>query len=159
MLSGDEFEQIKATYLTVDKDRNGVISKKEYINAAFEQMLAEGNDLSEEDKEAINSMVDVDGDGKITFGEFLQTMAEFKYNVAQTEAGLKSMFKAFDRNGDGVLNKEELARVWKIMINPNAEEAEAEVEEIFGECDADGDGKISYDEFVAHVIPKLPGQA
>ena len=55
-------------------------------------------------------MLDIDRDGTITFYEFLQMMADFKYNTQNTEKGLKSMFKAFDTNGDGVLSKEELSR-------------------------------------------------
>ena len=155
MLTWEDFENIRATFLKADKDRNGVISKDEYVNSAFEQLVESGAEISDEDSLAIRNMLDIDRDGTITFYEFLQMMAEFKYNTQNTENGLKSMFKAFDTNGDGVLSKEELLRVWKVMFNPNPEEAEAEIEEVMSECDINKDGKISYDEFVKGVIPKL----
>ena len=152
-LTGDEFEAIKAAYLSVDKDGNGVITEKELVDAALEQIP----DASEEDIESIREMCDLDGDGTINFCEFLQMMAEFQYNKQSSQLGLTSMFKAFDRNGDGVLSKDEILRAWKMFINPDAEAAEKEVEMCMAKCDLDGDGKISYDEFVQGVLDtKVP---
>ena len=143
-LTGDEFEAIKAAYLAIDKDRNGFISEKELVNAAFEQI----EDYNEEDAVAIKRMCDLDKNRTLTFCEFLEMMAEFQYNKQQSEIGLKSMFKAFDRNGDGSLSKEEITRAWKMFINPDKESAEKDIEECMAHCDLDGDGTISYEEFV-----------
>ena len=147
-LTGEEFEAIKEAYLQVDKDGNGYISEQELVDAALSQI----DDCTAEDMEAIKGMCDLDGDGVISFCEFLQMMAEFQYDKGQSEIGLKAMFKAFDKNGDGVLSKEEITRAWKMFINPDAEDAEKDIEECMKKCDLDGDGKISYDEFVKGVL-------
>ena len=147
-LTGEEFEAIKQAFLSVDKDGNGVITEKELVDAALEQI----EDCTEEDCQAIKSMCDLDGDGTINFCEFLEMMAQFQYSKEHSEVGLKSMFQAFDKNGDGVLTKDEIARAWKMFINPNAEEADKEITECMAKCDLDGDGKISYDEFVKGVL-------
>ena len=149
-LTGDEFEAIKAAYLAIDKDRNGFISEKQLVSAAFEQI----EDFQDEDVAAIKNMCDLDDDRTLTFCEFLEMMAEFQYNKQQSELGLKSMFKAFDRNGDGSLSKDEITRAWKMFINSDDESAEKDIAECIAHCDLDGDGKISYDEFV-HGILKI----
>ena len=147
-LTGEEFEAIKAAYLQVDKDKNGVISETELVDAALDQI----ENCTEEDIAAIKGMCDLDGDGTISFCEFLTMMAEFQYDKGQSEIGLKAMFKAFDRNGDGALSKDEITRAWKMFINPDSETADKDIDECMAKCDLDGDGKISYDEFVKGVL-------
>ena len=147
-LTGDEFEAIKAAYLAIDKDRNGFISEKQLVNAALQQI----DDFKEEEAESIKTMCDVDEDRTLTFCEFLEMMAEFQYNKKQSEIGLKAMFKAFDRNGDGLLSKDEIKRTWKMFINSDEKSAEKDIDECIAHCDLDGDGMISYDEFVLGIL-------
>lgn len=150
-LTGDEFEAIKAANLSIDEDLKGFISEKELVDAVIDQM--EG--CEEEDIAVIKQMCDVhdlDGDGTLSFCEFLEMMAEFQYNLQQSEIGLLSMFKAFDRNGDGSLSKEEITHAWEMFINPDLESAEKDIAECIAYCDLDGDGKISYEEFVKGIL-------
>ena len=70
----------------------------------------------------------------------------------QSELGLKAMFRAFDRNGDGLLSKDEIKRAWKMFITPDEECAEKEVNEFIARCDINGDGYISYEEFVQGIL-------
>ena len=147
-LTGEEFEAIKEAYLSIDTNRDGIISEEELVNAALDQVKG----CTEEDIEAIKLMCDLEKDGTMTFCEFLEMMAEFEYNKDQSELGLKAMFKAFDRNGDGILSKDEIKRAWKMFINPDEESAEREVNECIDRCDINGDGYISYDEFVQGIL-------
>ena len=147
-LTGDEFEAIKEAYLTIDTNRDGVISEEELVNAALQQV----QHCTTEDIQAIKRVCDLDEDGTISFCEFLEMMAEFEYNKDQSELGLKAMFKAFDRNGDGILSKDEIKRAWKMFINPDEESAENEVNECIERCDINGDGYISYEEFVQGIL-------
>lgn len=122
-LSGAEFEEIKKAFFEVDQDGDGVISENELVDAAFGKV----DNCTEEDCAAIRAMCDLDDDGKISFCEFLEMMAEFQYDKGQSELGLKALFRAFDRNNDGVLSKDEIKRAWQMFINPDEEASEVEV--------------------------------
>ena len=147
-LTGEEFEAIKEAYLTIDTNRDGKISEEELINAALNNL----ENCTIDDIQAIKSVCDLDKDGSISFCEFLEMMAEFEYNKDQSELGLKAIFRAFDRNGDGLLSKDEIKRAWKMFITPDEECAEKEVNECIARCDINGDGYISYEEFLQGIL-------
>ncbi len=56
------------------------------------------------------------------------------------------MFQSLDKNGDGVLTKEEIFEGYKETLGEV--EAKKEVDRIFSEVDIDGNGTIDYNEFV-----------
>ncbi len=56
------------------------------------------------------------------------------------------MFQSLDKNGDGVLTKEEIYDGYKEALGDM--EAKKEVDRIFAEVDIDGSGTIDYNEFV-----------
>jgi calcium-dependent protein kinase len=59
---------------------------------------------------------------------------------------LLELFQAFDKNGDGVLSKEEIYEGYKSILGEV--EATKEVERIMNEVDIDRSGTIDYNEFV-----------
>jgi calcium-dependent protein kinase len=59
---------------------------------------------------------------------------------------LLELFQAFDKNGDGVLSKEEIFEGYKSILGEI--EAAKEVERIMNEVDIDRSGTIDYNEFV-----------
>jgi calcium-dependent protein kinase len=59
---------------------------------------------------------------------------------------LLELFQAFDKNGDGVLSKEEIFEGYKSILGEV--EATKEVERIMNEVDLDRSGTIDYNEFV-----------
>ena len=63
---------------------------------------------------------------------------------------LAQMFKTFDKNGDGKLDKQEIQQGYEkyngMIIS------DEEIDEIFGNIDVDGSGYIDYTEFVASAI-------
>jgi calcium-dependent protein kinase len=59
---------------------------------------------------------------------------------------LLELFQAFDKNGDGVLSKEEIFEGYKSILGEV--EASKEVERIMNEVDIDRSGTIDYNEFV-----------
>ncbi|KAL3905106.1 MAG: hypothetical protein SGILL_009811 [Bacillariaceae sp.] len=66
---GDEFVQTaRETFYLMDKDQNGVVSRKELRVGLF----AYGIDLSKMDSERIANSVDEDQSGDIDFGEYLE---------------------------------------------------------------------------------------
>lgn len=60
---------------------------------------------------------------------------------------LKKIFSDFDKNGDGVLDKEELIEGY-IKLGNSREEAEAAVDEILEKIDINNNGTIDYSEFI-----------
>jgi len=59
---------------------------------------------------------------------------------------LANMFKAFDKNGDGKLDKNEILAGYETQGKIISME---EIDEIFARIDIDGSGFIDYNEFIA----------
>jgi Ca2+-binding EF-hand superfamily protein len=69
------------------------------------------------------------------------------FNSAQD---VKSIFRKFDKNGDGHLDKSEI----KQMLQSSGKNAsDQEVEQMFRQGDADGDGLIDIQEFTMLMFP------
>jgi calcium-dependent protein kinase len=59
---------------------------------------------------------------------------------------LLELFQSFDKNGDGVLSKEEIFEGYKLQMDE--EDAKKEVDRIMSEIDIDKSGTIDYNEFL-----------
>ncbi|KAF2298450.1 hypothetical protein GH714_023613 [Hevea brasiliensis] len=92
--------------------------------------------------------VDVNGNGTIEFGEFLNLMAR-KMKESEAEEELKEAFKVFDKDQDGYISPNELRHV---MINLGEKLTDEEVELMIREADLDGDGQVNYEEFVRMML-------
>jgi len=64
--------------------------------------------------------------------------------VAKIQGDVGHVFKQIDLNGDGSIDKEELAKMFEMLGH---EIAEQELDEVFASLDLDGDGEISEEEF------------
>eukprot|EP00927_Polykrikos_kofoidii_P024855 TRINITY_DN22485_c0_g2_i1.p1 TRINITY_DN22485_c0_g2~~TRINITY_DN22485_c0_g2_i1.p1 ORF type:complete len:702 (+),score=133.79 TRINITY_DN22485_c0_g2_i1:75-2108(+) len=71
-------------------------------------------------------------------------------------AMLIETFRRFDDNGDGVISREELARVFQ-AVDP-VHWSDARIERLMEEADTNGDGLIKYEEFCAWLITSSEGQ-
>ena len=81
------------------------------------------------------------GDGGIDFEEFIELMVNHGSNIDES---LAQSFKVFDRDGDGLITKDELQITMNNLGEPMNEE---EVKAMIAEADLDGDGKINFKEF------------
>jgi len=91
---------------------------------------------------------DVDGNGKIDFGEFCKMMKEM--NKETDQELIRLAFKVFDKDGNGYITAQEFKHFMTTMGEKFSEE---EVDEIIKEFDKDGDEQIDYEEFVNAVAP------
>eukprot|EP01080_Neovahlkampfia_damariscottae_P011615 gene11615-4857_t len=62
---------------------------------------------------------------------------------------MKAMFKAFDRDGNGFIDRDELYKTMNDDLDVPI--TRQEVEDILQEADVNRDGKISYEEFVKSI--------
>merc|ERR1712112_753147 len=86
-----------------------------------------------------------DGSGMIDFPEFLMMMA-LKADYENAEDQIREAFQVFDGDGNGFINRGELACV---MSNLGEKLEPEEIQSMIDECDLDGDGQINYEEFYA----------
>ncbi|KAK4775879.1 hypothetical protein SAY87_023840 [Trapa incisa] len=140
MLTKVQIDEFKEVFSLLDKDGDGCITVKELVWAirSLEQHP------TEEELRIMIREVDVDGNGTIKLGEFLNLMArKMKETAADDE--LKEAFQVFDKDQDGYISPEELRRV---MLNLGEKLTDEEVEMMVKEADLDGDGQINYEEFI-----------
>ncbi len=62
---------------------------------------------------------------------------------------MRQVFREFDKDGNGTVDKKELNEVFKEM---GKRFSEAELKRMVELCDTDGDGTISYEEFITKVF-------
>ena len=88
--------------------------------------------------------IDVDGNGKIDYLEFLVGAAN--ETMLYTKRNLRKTFDAFDKSNTGTITKQDLKELCK-----GEEEkrfiSKRDVRKLMKEADLDGDGEIDFQEF------------
>mmetsp|Transcript_31213 Transcript_31213/g.71259 ORF Transcript_31213/g.71259 Transcript_31213/m.71259 type:complete len:305 (-) Transcript_31213:73-987(-) len=139
-LTGD---QIGELHRLMDKDHDGVVTKEEVLETS-ESMRRAANKI-----EVQTYMEDLDQnkDGKLSLEEVLKdidkdmTDGELQhYKAAETKK-----FEASDINHDGVLDEEEVPKLFDLGDEQNVEQS---TREILKEKDVDGDGELNKEEFL-----------
>ncbi|KAJ9185846.1 hypothetical protein P3X46_005433 [Hevea brasiliensis] len=144
VLTEEQITEFQEAFCLLDKDGDGRITFEELATAI---KSLEENPTEEELQSMINE-VDVNGNGTIEFGEFLNLMAR-KMKESEAEEELKEAFKVFDKDQDGYISPNELRHV---MINLGEKLTDEEVELMIREADLDGDGQVNYEEFVRMML-------
>ena len=99
-------------------------------------------DMSEIELDSILSYVDSDQNGFVTFQEFV-VASVFPEDILHPDI-LQQAFNAFDADGSGALELDELKA---ILQTEGKEILETEWEAIVAQVDDDGSGEISLEEF------------
>ena len=85
----------------------------------------------------------MDKNGAINYSEFIAaTMNEL---ITKDANKIQSAFKFFDKNNDGIIDKNDLKQI--LESNDDISVDEAMIDDIVKEWDYNGDGKIDYMEF------------
>ncbi|XP_062314182.1 troponin C, skeletal muscle [Osmerus eperlanus] len=142
-LSEEMITEFQAAFDMFDTDGGGDISTKELGQVM--RML--GQNPSREELDAIILEVDEDASGTIDFEEFLVMMVQqLKEDQAgKTEEELSEIFRVFDKNGDGFIDREEFGDILTATGEPITDE---EADELMADSDVNKDGKIDFDEFL-----------
>nr|AHW46386.1 MSP [Paramecium caudatum] len=143
MMSSEETEQLTQTFSSMDKNKDGQLSKEE-MYAAYTQVFNDelkAKHLVDE----IFQKVDSNNSGKISYTEFL--VASAKQNTLLSKTKIDQAFKMFDKDGNGVISRQELQ---DIMCGVDMENQNWN--QIIGQCDKNGDGNIQYEEFAQMLL-------
>ncbi|KAL4218120.1 hypothetical protein ACF0H5_022856 [Mactra antiquata] len=146
-ITEQHLKDIEDTFNLLDSDHDGRLSKKE-----LETLLRYNGSLkSDSEMEELLAPIDSDHNGSIDYEEFKKYVLEKGIlNSLADEVcyEMKDAFNAFDKNGDGYIDKAELKKVLTQIGDKMPEEL---AEEFIKEADLNGDGKIDYAEFCKHM--------
>jgi len=138
-LTCEQIGSYQDAFTRFDEDADGVVTHVE----VGQIMRSIGQNPSEAEIQDMVNTVDKDGTGNIDFPEFLLMMTQ-KHNTENAEEEIREAFKVFDGDGNGFINRQELAVV---MMNIGEKLTHEEIQEMIDEADIDGDGQINYEEF------------
>merc|ERR1719376_1564050 len=146
-------QDVQNAFKQFDKNGDGAIDKAELTSA----LSSTGGNFTKQEIDTIFMAGDVDGDGEIDYEEFIALMCPSASDIVEKFRAkyknvndVKSAFKRFDRNGDGALEKQELAAALK---SSGESYSDVEVNAIFSLGDVDGDGEIDMGEFISIMFP------
>ncbi|KAL2325390.1 hypothetical protein Fmac_024448 [Flemingia macrophylla] len=131
LLSEDVIGEFLEAFCLFDRDGDGCITMEELGSAI--RALNQNNPRKEE-LEIMMNEVDMEGNGTIAFGQFLNLVAR-KMKQTEGEEELKEAFRLFDQDQDGYISPKE--KYWS-----------EELEQMIKVADLDGDGRVNYEEFV-----------
>ncbi|KAK9146558.1 hypothetical protein Sjap_006461 [Stephania japonica] len=144
VLTEEQIVEFQEAFCLFDKDGDGCITIEELATV----IRSLDQNPTEQELHDMISEVDIDGNGTIEFGEFLNLMAK-KMKETDAEEELKEAFKVFDKDQNGYISANELRHV---MINLGEKLTDEEVEQMIREADLDGDGQVNYEEFVRMMM-------
>lgn len=141
-------KELQDMFMSMDKDGNGTLTYEEVKKGMQTAGVELGPDIDD-----LLAGLDADGSGEIDYSEFLAA-AMGKRSYEQYEM-LWPVFKQFDRQGKGVITKDDLAVILSGGSCKSFEQAvgleKDEIQKIMGKHDTDGSGDIDFDEFMALI--------
>ena len=133
-----ETKELREIFLSIDKDKDGKISKEELIE---QFKLTMGPEKAETEASLILQEVDTDNSGFIDYTEFLK--ANLDSSKLFSEQNLQVAFGVFDTDGSGKISVAELRGLLE-----NGKQSNDEVwRSIIKSIDENGDGEIDLEEF------------
>ena len=108
-------------------------------------------------EEHIFRLFDKDGNGSIDFKEFMVVL--YIMSSGTPEENLKQIFKVFDLDRDGCINREEMIRICRDLAylftvedNPKGYNPDTVGAMAFREMDANHDGWVTEEEFISACL-------
>jgi len=143
-LTPQQMGEFHEAFSLFDKDGDGHITSKELGTV----MLALGQHPTENDLKNIIDEVDVEGDGTVTFSEFLYLIAP-RMNDCISQADIEKSFRVLDDKMEQVVSAQKLRHMWMTMGEKLSKE---EIDETFSKHDIDPDGQVTYKQFNSMMV-------
>ena len=142
----DKEQEIKSIFEKYDSNKDGFVNSSELANI----IKSINTDVSDEELLELLQEIDLEVNGEINFEKFVSIVNRREYDV-DTEEELLNAFKIFDKEGNGLINLDELKH---IMLKVGKNLSESEIDEMLKEADIDMDGFINYEEFIRSILTK-----
>ena len=144
-------ESVRKAFRDFDQDGDGTISIAELRcvlgpGGALADMCGS---LNNDEIDALISIADKDGDGEVSFDEFVELVNRMK--GGDSEEDMRKAFRFFDIDKDGKISKNDMKEAMKKLGRQLTDE---DINSIFDDADADKNGMINYEEFVKNVSRK-----
>ncbi|XP_024379770.1 probable calcium-binding protein CML18 [Physcomitrium patens] len=142
-LCKEQLAELREIFSRFDRDQDGSITELELgLMLRSLGLKPEGYQL-----DSLLRRADTNSNGMIEFAEFVALMGpELVKTVAYNDKELLTVFRAFDRDGNGFITAAELAHS---MAKLGQTLSVKELWTMIREADIDGDGRISFPEFAA----------
>ena len=102
-------------------------------------------------------MTDMDGDGNMSWDEFISFVEDDESLDNETFELFYGFFMESDWNGDGTLDIEELSYFLPLVWSTNDNGDGMDIEDLMNMADYDGDGNINWDEFYEFAYNSMEG--
>lgn len=151
-------EQANSLYASIDTAGTGSITLEQLENSLNQQAF--GGEQAEEPSSDglatdIFSVLDADGDGKVTQDEFLSSLTD-----SLDEDSAKALYDLIDTSGTGSFTQEQLSDVLEAnrpagpppsggMSGAGGSDSETDAETVYDALDVNQDGVVSQSEFLA----------
>lgn len=110
-------------------------------------MQSLGQNVTDEDVQAMIEEVDADGNSTIEFEEFCILMCKNMQQKDDQET-LREAFKHLDIDDSGSISRDELKEIMQGFSRAGEAIDDDDIDALIAEADLDGDGSIGFDEFV-----------
>ena len=140
-------ENLRSLFAEFDKNGDGKIRSSEVVLA----LQNHHEKLSQEEIGYMMRFFDINKDDVVHFSEFVKMASMFETNQKMSEEEqIRQLFRAADKNNDGVLSPEELKKLWNLAPSDETTKklTENEMDDMIRSIDTNEDGKIDYEEFL-----------
>ena len=142
----DKKENYKSFFDKYDSNKDGNVNSIELANI----LKAIDVNASDEEIKEIIAEINLEGNGEINFEKFVSIVNRRDKDVDNEEEVLNA-FKLFDKEGNGLININDLKH---IMLTCGNNFSETEINDLLKEADIDMDGYINYEEFIRSLLSK-----